>query len=351
MDGKKKNAPELAALEASDVALATLPSITKYSTEPSACQIEIAPTLEEVGAIIADAARQRIEAALRDLNETRARIERERAARETALRAIQERVRNIQASLSGLAGERTTMELRARAFLGGDALSAVLGQVHLAFNARQLELEDALAVEEANAQEMREEIQAANAADALELQLDQQELERLESAAPEIAAEVKNLVAARQAAEAKKAEIARDLITRINAQAEQIGGVRRIRQIIEEAERAGVANLVTPHANRALEAARHAANARYSQAKPLANHLASEGLVPVIGDGRVEAWKEIARNSHGTAWTLNRVMVLRGQSWETETPRMPITRRQLPKRVQNSRWFKHRLPEQNVSAQ
>ena len=112
-----------------------------------------------------------------------------------------------------------------------------------------------------------------------------------------------------------------------------------------------MANLVTHDANRALEAARHAANARYAQARPIADHLASEGFVPVVGDGRIEAWKEISRNSHGTAWTLDRVMLLRGQSWETETPRVPITRRQLPKRVQNSRWFNHHRLEQNVSAQ
>ena len=223
------------------------------------------------------------------------------------------------------------------------------------------------------------------------LQLAEQYLAQLETAAPDVANAVRltataqeNLTAARQAvsdgllrdaeillekakaghadpiqigevermlAVARKNQTARDLIARINTVGNEPGAVRRIRRFIEEAENAGVANLVTHDANRALEAARHAANARYAQARPIADHLASEGFVPVVGDGRIEAWKEISRNSHGTAWTLDRVMVLRGQSWETETPRVPITRRQLPKRVQNSRWFHHHRLEQNVPAQ
>jgi hypothetical protein len=389
-ESTKENAPELAALEAS-VACATLQSTSQYSTELPACQIAAAPTLKEIESEIATAAQQRIEAALRDLNETRARIERERNARDTALKAAQERASKTRAELDGLAGERTTMELRAQTFLVGDALKDTQAKIHLAFNVRQLELEDALAVAEADAQEMQTQIQAALISDALELQLAEQYLTQLETAAPDVANAVrlaatvqKNLAAARQAvydgllrdaeillekakaghadpiqigevgqmlADARKNQTARDLIARINANDDQPGAVRRIRRIIEEAESAGVANLVTPHANRALETARHAANARYAQARPIADHLASEGFVPVVGDGRIEAWKEISRNSHGTAWTLDRVMVLRGRSWETETPRMPITRRQLPKRVQNSRWFNHHRPEQNVSAQ
>jgi hypothetical protein len=389
-ESTKENAPELAALEAS-VAFATLESTTEYSTELPACQIAVAPTLKEIESEIAAAAQQRIEAALRDLNETRARIERERSAREAALKTAQERAGKTRAELDGLAGERTKMELRAQTFLVGDALKDTQAKIHLAFNVRQLELEDALAVAEADVQEMQTQIQAALISDALELQLAEQYLAQLETAAPDVANAVRltataqeNLTAARQAvsdgllrdaeillekakaghadpiqigdvermlAGARKNQTARDLIARINTVGNEPGAVRRIRRFIEEAENAGVANLVTHDANRALEAARHAANARYAQARPIADHLASEGFVPVVGDGRIEAWKEISRNSHGTAWTLDRVMLLRGQSWETETPRVPITRRQLPKRVQNSRWFNHHRPEQNVSAQ
>src|SRR5512140_635218 len=100
--------------------------------------------LEEIELAIANAARQRIQAARCDLQDTRARIERERTARDLALKTSQERVSQTQAALDGLDAERTALELRARAFLGGDELQAMLGKIHLAFNARQLELEDAL---------------------------------------------------------------------------------------------------------------------------------------------------------------------------------------------------------------
>jgi len=399
---EKKNAPEVATLEASSVAFATFDLQTEYSTELPACQIATAPTLAEIEREIATAARQRIAAALHDLNETRARIERERNARDAALQTAQERANKTRAELAGLAGERAEIERRAGTFLAGDALKATIEKIHLAFNVRQLELEDALALAEADAQEIQTQIQAALISDALELQLAEEYLAQLETAAPEVATSVRfaataeeNLAAALQAvkdgllhdagvllekakagnadparvaeaekilAEAQQAKTVRDFVARINAIGDQAGAVRRIRRLIEEAETAGVANLVTPHANRALEAARHAANARYAQARPIADHLASEGLVPVVGDGRIEAWKEISRNSaatrfdarsaaqHGAAWTLDRVMVLRGESWKTETPRVPVTRRELPKRVQNSRWFHHHRAEQNASA-
>jgi hypothetical protein len=35
------------------------------------------------------------------------------------------------------------------------------------------------------------------------------------------------------------------------------------------------------------------------------------------------------------------VIVLRGQGWAVETPRVPITRKELPERAQHSRWSKH----------
>ncbi|MEW5720089.1 MAG: hypothetical protein AB1817_15795 [Chloroflexota bacterium] len=399
---KKKNAPELATLEAS-VAFATVQSTTEYSTELPARQIATAPSLEEIESEIAAAAQQRIEAALHDLNETRARIERERNARDAALQAAQERANKTRTELAGLAGERAEIERRAETFLAGDALKATIEKIHLAFNVRQLELEDALALAEADAQEMQTQMQAALISDALELQLAEEYLAQLETAAPEVATNVRlaataeeNLAAALQAvkngllhdaevllakakagnadparvaeaekilAEAQQAKTVHDFVARFNAIGDHPGAVRRIRRLIEEAETTGVANVVTPHANRALETARHAANARYAQARPIADHLASEGFVPVVGDGRIEAWKEISRNGastrfdarsaaqHGTAWTLDRVMVLRGESWKTETPRVPVTRRELPKRVQNSRWFNHHRAEQSASAQ
>ena len=45
---QKENVPESAALGTFAVACATSLSTTEYSTEPSACQIAVAPTLEEI---------------------------------------------------------------------------------------------------------------------------------------------------------------------------------------------------------------------------------------------------------------------------------------------------------------
>lgn len=381
---QKENAPESAALEAF-VACATSQSTTEYSTEPSACQIANAPTLEEIENEIAAAARQRIDAALRDLNDTRARIERERHSRDVALKALQERASKTHAELDGLAGERAALERRAETFLTGDALQATREKIHLAFNVRQLELEDALAVAEGDAQEMQTQIQAARISDALELQLAEQYLTQLETVAPDVAEAVRlsataqeNLSAARQAvkdgllrdaeilfekakagnaeptqvgeveqmlAEARQNQIARDLMARLHAVGDQPGAVRRIRRLIEEAESAGVADRVAPEANRAFEAARRAANARYAQARPIADHLATEGCVPVLGDGRIEVWKYISNGAtsthapHRQGWALDRVMVLRNAGWETELPRVAVTRKELAPHAKRSRWY------------
>ena len=389
---EKENAPELAALRTL-VAFATSEPTTEYSTEQSTCQIVAIPTLDEIELAIAGAARIRIQTAHRDLQDTRGRIERERAAREVALKAIQERVGQTQAALDGLAGERKATEQRARAFLGGDELQAMLGKIHLAFNARQLELKDALAVAKTDEVEAQTEVQAANVSDALELQLAEQELERLESAAPDVAQVVRleetageKLALAAQAvqdgllrdaavlleqaragnadpekiagveqalAQAQQDELARDLIARLNANADQPGAVRRIRSMMDGAEFASVVDKVQPFAKRALQVARDAANARYAQARPIADHLASEGFVPVVGDGRIEAWKQVSRNGtmiaderrattqNSTVWMLDHVLVLRGNAeWVTEKPSNPVTSKELPPRVRHSRWFR-----------
>lgn len=386
---EKKNASESAEPEASQVAFATNQLQDEYSTEPPACQIAAAPTLEEIETEIAAAARKRIEAALRDLNETRARIERERAARDAAMKAAQEDATKNQLELDGLEGERAAMEHRAQTFLVGDALKAAMGNMHLGFNVRQMELEDALATAQADGQEMQEEIQAAAVSDALELQLGEQYLEQLETAAPDVAETVRlaasaeeNLAGAQQAVrdgllhdaqvllekakvgnadptkiaqvermftDAKREKTARDLIARINALAAQPGAVRRIKKLVTEAETIGVADKVAPSARRALRTARDGANARFAQARPIADHLASEGFVPVVGDGRIEVWKEISKNGHGSTWTLDRVMVLTKDVWDTKSPRMPVTRKELPIRVQHSRWFNRPSSETAVA--
>lgn len=373
--GKEKAATNLAAFSDNP----------EYSAEPDTCQIIAIPTLEEIEAVIADAARQRIESAQREMFDTRGRIEREQVARETTLQAMQERVRYIQASLDGLANDRAELEKRARTFLSGDQLNAMLGQMHLAFNARQLELEDALATAKTDEAEAQEEIQTASVTDALELQLAQQELEDLESSAPDVTQAIKlaesagqiiaaarqavsdgllrdaatllvqaraanadsNLIAEveRQLAEAKRNETVRDLVARINANTDQPGALKRIREMMEEAEAAGVADKVTPHAERVMEIARNAANARFAQARPIADHLVKEGFVPVIGDGRIEAWTKLSRNGdsnteHQSTWILDHILSLRGNGeWRTEKPRVPVTRKTLSPRVIRSRWY------------
>lgn len=393
---QKKNAPELTALEAS-VACATRQSTNEYSTEAPACQIAAAPSLEAIENEIAAAARTRIEAALRDLNETHTRIERERAARDTALNAAQERASQTQSQLNGLEGERAAMEHRAQMFLVGDALKLAMGNIHLGFNAKQMELEDALATAQADVHETEAEMQAAAVTDALEIQMAEQYLEQLQSAAPDVAETVRlaasaeeNIAAARQAvvdgllhdaevllekakagsagsskitqveellADARQERKARDLSERMNAMAKQPRALRRIRELVAEAEAMGVADKVEPVARRAIRTARDAADARFAQARPIADRLATDGYIPVVGDGRIEAWKEVSKNGastgdhastgahssthaqHGSTWTLGRVMILEGDIWHTKTPRVPVTRRELPTQVQRSRWF------------
>ncbi len=295
--------------------------------------------------------------------------------------------------------ERATMEHRAQTFLTGEALKLAMGNIHLGFNAKQLELEAALATAQADVHALQEEMQAAAVTDALEIQMAEQYLEQLEAAAPKVAEAVRlaasaevNIAAAQQAiaggllnnaeilldkakagnadpskiapveqrlAKAKQEKKARDLTLRINAAANQPRAVRRIRELIAEAEAIGVADRVEPAARRALRIARDAANARFVQARPIADHLVAEGFVPVIGDGRIEAWKESSKNGagprghastgahastsaqRGSTWTLDRVMVLRGDVWATRTPRVPVTRQELPKQAERSRWFNH----------
>lgn len=381
--GEKKNAQEFVALEASSVAIATGIQQSQYSTEASVRQIALLPTLDEIEREIASAARGGIETALRDLNETRARIELERSRRTSALTAADERVSAMQSQLDALKGDRAAMEQRAKVFLNGDALITTMSNIHLAMNVRQLELEDSLATAQANAQEIETEIEATAVTDALELQFAEQKLEQLEAAAPDVAMRVRlaasaadNIAAARDSAtegriaearsllrkavdgnadpgqieeveqllaEADQKQIANDLIKRMDAVVDQTGAVRRIRKLMSEAASHGVANRVERHGARALRAARNAANARFAQARPIAEHMADEGLVPCVGDGRIEGWLEVAKNGHAAHWSLDRVMVLHEGVWNTKRPSVPITSHEAPERLKRSQWFRRRV--------
>ncbi len=384
-DGEKKNAQEFVALEASSVAIATVVEQTQYNTEDPACQIAVLPTLDEIEREIASAARGRIEAALRELNEARARIERERSTRAIALKTADERGTALQSQLNALEGDRTAMELRAKIFLNGEALKTTMSNIHLAINVRQLELEDSLATAQANAQEIQTEIEATAVTDALELQFAEQNLEQLEAAAPDVAKQVRlaasaadNIAAARQSAldgrlaeartllgkaidgnadsdhiaeveqllaEAERKQIASDLITRMDVVVDQTGAVRRIRKLLSEAVSRGVGDRVERHAARALRVARQAANARFTQARSIAEHLVDEGLVPCVGDGRIEGWKEIPKNGHGAHWSLDRVLVLHEGVWNTKKPNVAITSHEPPERLKRSQWFRRRAAQ------
>jgi hypothetical protein len=258
-------------------------------------------------------------------------------------------------------------------------------------------LEDALTLAEADTQETQHQIQAALVADTLELQLAEEHLTELEAAAPEVADSVhlmasaeEHLLAARQAVHAgrlaegeewlakakrgnadplrmaevedalisaKQAKVVNDWVVRLNTNGEQPGSVSRIKRLIEEAQKEGVTELIAADADRALRSARRAANARYAQARPIAAHLAEEGYAPVIRDGRIEVWKAMTGKTHGaaaghgatdqprTAWTLDRIMVLRGGTWRTEKPSVPIVRQGWPK---NARHDPKQLPAHDV---
>lgn len=378
---EQKDAQGLLSLGASLVACATHSSTNEYTTETDACQANPLPSLGEIEMILAGAAREKLEKAYRDLQDTRARLVREQVAREKALHSAQERADLAKEGLDRLTSERTTLEEKAHAFIGGESLQLVLGKIHLAINAKQLDLEKTLAEAEGEVAEAQLESQAAEVAGALELELTEQEVQRLEARAPDIAqavhlalAATQNLAAARQAilegrltdaaqllelaksgsadavklAEAEtelngaqKKELARSLIDRIYARTDQPGATRRIYKLMEEAKQDGVAEQVAPFANKALKIARDAANARFSQARPIADHLASEGYVPVIGDGRIEAWREIERNGKGAYWKLERILCLRGEAgWVTETLRNPVTQKGLPAKIRHSRWYR-----------
>lgn len=383
---QKENVPESAALGTSLVACATQLSTTEYTTNDAACQVASVPTLETIERAIVDAARQRIESAQSELKNTRERIERDHTTREETLHAMQERATQIQSSLDGLAGEHVALENRARAFLSGDRLTELLAQIDLALKARRLELEDALAIAKTDEAEAEEEIQSSQVSDALELQLAEQELEKLELMAPDVAHAIHQAerfgelcTSARQAIhegmlrdaaalieqakainsespvivelkdalnDARKVELERDLIARLQLNLEQPGALKRIDRIIAEADSADLRQEVASAVRHAQSIARQAANQRYAQARPIADHLVKEGFVPVVGDGRIEVWIPVARSTQSLhteknhSWKLDRVMTLGANGmWQTKQPRIIITRQDLLPRAKRSRWY------------
>ncbi len=151
----------------------------------------------------------------------------------------------------------------------------------------------------------------------------------------------------RALAEAQKAQLARDLIARLNTIHERPGALKRIKQFMDQAVAAGVADQVASTAAHAQQIARNAANERFAQARPIADHLVVEGYVPIIGDGRIEAWKRTTHNGKSASsgndclWKLDRILVWQPNGeWLTEKPRVSITRKELTPSVRRSRWYR-----------
>jgi len=114
---------------------------------------------------------------------------------------------------------------------------------------------------------------------------------------------------------------ARRLVARAQAAAPKRGGLRVVKAAIAEAQAAGLQE-ARRDLNRALKAAREAAEARFAQACPVADDLAKQGFAPVVGDGRVYVWKTQTSNGHDPSYVLDRVIILDNRGvWVTRRPK------------------------------
>jgi hypothetical protein len=339
------------------------------------CDTEILP-LAVIEERIRDAAQARIESAHQALAEADARIEGEQATREKWIAEARGGVTDLQQQLQGLAAQRETLEQRAQVFLVADERKEMLAQIHLTFNARQLELEGALDQANCDLDALDADHQAQLLVEALELQLLRGDIETLEQTAPDVADQMrlardaqanveraihlaqegavadaeKTLALARAGgadeariteaervlADAKRRLATRELIARIQGVLPELpGAVGRLKRLRQEANSAGVLPRVESFLNRALHQARTAASARYREAALHAEHLTGQGLVPCIGDGRMEAWKPA-----GNKWLLVEVWNLRDNTWVGTKPRVRLIRETLPRRMRKSRWYR-----------
>jgi hypothetical protein len=345
---------------------------------------EIPPmSFADIEAAIANAARQRIENAARAIVDARERIEREHRAREAALDAAQVRVGDARRAVEAVDEKHAATARRVETFVADADERAMLLAALDAVAARERTVaNDALAEAESMRDEAIGEIKAARLADALELQLLEQDTERWQAAAPDVAAQMRraddaekfarramdavqrgDVKAAERAlndartnglpedhaatlagviASAKNAKALRDLharAERVLTAAEQIGAVGKIAQVERDAARMGVANdkAIKRLIVAAYKQARAAKQARRAQAQPLAKHIEDEGLIAVVADGRIEGWKSTS-NGHGAQWTLDSVILFNEKYavWVTETPRVPVIRKDDPRKGRGS---------------
>lgn len=374
----KEKALEIAAqAPAGDIAPVPDGHLT-YIIADAPCQApdaDIVP-LSEIERRLREAAEKRLTDARHTLQDARDRIDSERGARVQQLSELQTRLNDLQEQLSGLANQRALFEQRARVFLTAQERERTLEQIHLTFNARQFDLEVSCEQMQRDLDVLESEHQAALLAEGLELQLLQGDIETLEQAAPDIAVQVQlslevalhlgnaiqlanqgltveaesELALARAGGasesklataetalnEAQRRSTVRELVAQIQAvQTETPGAVSHLKQLRQEAQQRNVVANVEPFLNRALKLARVAASARYRDASLHADHLASQGLVPTIGDGRIEAWQ-----CNGKGWMLIEVWTFQDGTWIGHQPRVRLTRSETPRRVRRSRWYR-----------
>lgn len=341
--------------------------------------------LPDIERVLDEAAQQLLINARQALTEAQARIETERAARFQQLSQVRATVGDCQEQLATLDTQRAQYEKRARVFLAASDRERMLAQIRLAFDARQLELETALAEQQRTLDSLEGEEHAATLAEELELQLVRGDIETLEQAAPDVAERVqltyeapqhlenalclardgaiadaerelalarsggieeRDLVNSQNAIlEAKRRGTVRELIAQIHGvQIDAPGAVHQLRQLERRAVELAVASNVEPFLNHALKLARVAAGSRYREAELQADHLADQGLIPCVGDGRIEAWR-----ADENRWTLVQFWTFQEGVWVGHQPRARITRSEVPRRVKRSPWYRRQRSAGNAA--
>ncbi|MCC7162454.1 MAG: hypothetical protein IT331_08165 [Anaerolineae bacterium] len=333
--------------------------------------------LAQIAAQLRDAAMRRLLESHNALQEIQTRIAQERAEREQKLEIAHATIAVLQTQLTNLDAERAQYEKSVQILLTGGEREQMLAQLQVSFNARQIELESEIQAAEHALANLNYEHYAAIIGEEVELQLLNTDIETLTQAAPEVAKNIEHELAApfhleraialahegqladaehelQQAQagklsetdiaaaetailEAKRRAHARELIASIQAVGtENAGAVLQLKRLALRAENLGVASNVATFLNRALKLARATATERYREATIQADYLASQGFIPCVGDGRIEAWQQTRQG-----WTLIELWSYQQGVWVGHRPRARVTRTDIPRRVRRSRWFKH----------
>lgn len=336
---------------------------------------EILP-LAQIAQQLRDAATRKLMDSHNALNETQTRIAYERAQREQQIEIARATLAVLETQLANLDSERAQYEKSAQVFLNGSEREQMLAQLHLSFNARQLELERQLQTAQNELANLNYEHYAAIIGEELELQLLGADIETLQQAAPDVAQHIEQefaaplhleralafaregqiadaelelqharsgklseieIAAAENAVnEAKRRAHARELIAEIQAiETGNAGAIAQLKRIAQRAETIGVTTNVASFLNRALKLARNSAIERYREATIQADYLASQGFIPCVGDGRIESWQHTKQG-----WTLVEVWSYQQGVWVGHQPRARVTRTDIPRRVRRSRWYR-----------